>query len=546
MSMRFFSEPSFSERKFVGMSHWLTQFFLTAWLGIGLSSLVGRASDGRWEMWTQLLLIQPMFRLCVALLFVFTLSRILKLTIPSILQGVLPWLVPLQCLPGCIDLVLKVAHIAGPQPFFLNGATLPIALLSVGFAPYPLASIGALVTIATMTILLGHTIHRVLHDWKKTVLGGGIFYLCAFLLLATPSFLGWMGLGAHLSVSQAGANTVARGLIVLSQEGYWWRHVLERFPGLLGGESEVSVILLLGATAALLLGAFLGYWIRYGMRLSLKTWVFEERFWFFLYGASLLLVGGALALVQGAQFPLLFVSGIAAVLFVGMWSAAFLSVLGAGDVGDVAEDERAGFQRPLIRGEVSVSQLSDLTVLTTCYALGVSWLLGWPIFLCMVFFLISQFVYRSSSLQVKSFFPISSLLLGFSLLMVWLCGWFFMLQDTIISHLSVPLLVGMWLLFSSHTLIKNWQQAERFGRGVFFQAMPGLSEVRARWLLAGVVGGGYLLPGLCTRSWFWLCFGAAIGFASSLILLSKRPKILELRGLFAIFLVVSVFILARS
>ncbi len=545
--MRIFNALVFSERKFSGYATWLGIFFLTAWAGVGVSLLGGRLGDGRLGAVTELILIEPLYRLCVAIVCVFMLARAIRQSVPAVLQAVMPWLLPLHLLPGCINIGWSVLPLPSIHPFFLNGAHIPLSLMTAGLAPYPLAPPGVMGTVFILICLLGREVLRQTKNLRKTIIWSTGTYLFLSVFLLFPSLLGWFGLGAQTTFLYAGSNAVARGLVVLSQEGYWWRRVVERFPGFLGGESEVSVALLVATLSYLfLVGAFCTL-IRKGFGYSWRVWVYGARLWFLATLGSLLVLGGLFAVTQGSALPRQAVSILAMILLVTTWLAAAGAVLGAGDLADLEEDERTGRLNPLIQGEASPRHLADISCLLHGYALVGAWLLGWPIFVCVSLFLITQTIYRFSALRIKQIFPATSLVLGLSWLAAWLSGWFFVRQDALITRLALPLLGGLWIFFSTQTLLKSWSYNGAFvGPVVPLAIRSYFEDTRGRWIYVGSVAGGYLIPGIFMGSWFLFCFGGAIGLASLLVLLSNKPRILELRGLSVIFLVVMAFILSRS
>ena len=543
--MLFLRPPVFSDRKFVGLGQWLVLFFVTALLGIGLSFLTGRVSDGRVITVPELLLTYPLIRLCFSLLFIGVLARFLRISFPAALQGVVPWLLPFQLLPGAIDLVLQALRIATPAPYFVNPSGIVLSLVSVGFAPHALLSYGSLITLACLVAWLFIQIKRARGRLVPALSGTILFYVLAVLFAASSSVLGWFGLVSRSAIFTAGSNVISRGLIVLSQEGYWWKNIAERFPGALGGEVEVSVLLLLTVVMYLVLVAGLVAWIYRIMHLSWRAWLFEDRRQLLIYGVVVLLSGGSLALVQGEVWLRHWTMTVAAIVLLITWLAALLSVLGDGDVTDMGEDDRAGRMRPLTMGTVSAATLEDLGWIFKGVALVGGWLLGWPICLCIFLFSLAQAAYRSPVLQAKQSFPFNHLLLGLSVTALWLSGWFLVTQDAVITHLPLHLALGMWLFFSAHSVLKGWIESQKGRSGLVTDLAATYGESRARYIAAGFIGGAYLFPGLSLGSWFLLAFGAAIGFATFLTLLSKKMRIYEIFVLFCLFLFVSVFTLGR-
>lgn len=419
-------------------------FVLVALSGVTalIESLAGVGGRERIFDLTAVLLERPVWMALFGAWFVYLSKRIRGSTWVAAIDQTLAWS-PLMLIAPCLNSLVAWLGFETLVPTFVSVLEVPVSLLTFGWLPRPIASAGVL------TLLLGVAVGLFVEGWRltrsvKSVLGVALLWLIGSLgLLLLPSFVAWVIVSADVSPLNAGPNVLARSWVALAQEGYWWRSVVDRFPGIVEGEAGASVRLVqlvlvwlagLGA-AILLVGRQLSIPVR-----SLLQALKPVRGLSFLSAAFFGLWIGRLF---GGVFVVRIVDGLALLLFlvalVATWCVTSL---------------RANLFRP----EEEVVPAYSWLLLASSVVAGVSaWLLGWPVLLALLGFVLLQEVLHVPFTRWKERW-FGGVALAFSFVSVVAAGILFSLRTA-----AVPLLpMRIWLMLGVFYLLQALPKAFRW------------------------------------------------------------------------------------
>ncbi len=476
-------------------------------ISLVLESVAGVGGRSRLIDLTGVLIERPLWLLIFGVWLVFVLARFSTRSWATATALVLRYAPLYLCVPLVNDLVSWLG-LESTAPTFVNILEAPVSLLTLGWLPRFLASPGVLVGLLVAAIVLALELKRLNVSPKRILFIAILWLFGSLVLLLLPSLVSWIVVSSSVSPLNAGPNVLARAWIALSQEGYWWRSIIDRFPGILEGEAEASVRLLQLALVWLIgLGVLIGIGIRRRV-LSWRQWMS----WFKpVRGLSLLAsaffgmwVG---ALIGGGAIVLRAVDILAVVLFITLLLGVWIFSVWRNDLHDLPQDRELGrVDRPLVNGQLSLEEYARYGMGAAAVFLVGGWLLGWPVLLPCLVFLVLQEGLASPLLRWKDRWY-GLVPLALSWLMLALSGVFFAVRSA-----SVPLLHPMiWLAIAAFVFLQAVPRAMRWSPQTFTK-LAGFFRLSPRMLIPIALALSYLLVPLLA-GWvivWWIAIPSAV------------------------------------
>ncbi len=419
-------------------------FVLIALSGVTalIESLAGAQGRERVFDLTAVFLERPVWMVLFGVWFLFLSKKLRGSTWVSAIDQALLWS-PLLLVAPCLNSLVAWFGFETLVPPFVNVLEVPVSLLTFGWLPRPIASAGILI------LVLGVAVGLFIEGWRlkrsvKSVLAVVLLWLVGGLgLLLLPSFIAWSIVSVDVSPLNAGPNVLARSWVALAQEGYWWRSVVDRFPGIVEGEAYASVRLvqlvlvwLVGiGTAIVLVSRQLTTPIR-----SLFQQLKPVRGLSFLGAAFFGLWIGHLF---GGVFMTRIIDGFALLLFltalIAVWCVTSL---------------RTNLSKP----EEGIVPTHPWLLPSCSMVAGVSaWLLGWPVLFPLLSFVLLQEALHSPFTRWKERWFAGGIL-AFSFVSIVAAGIFFSLRTA-----AIPLLpMRIWLMIGVFYLLQALPKAFRW------------------------------------------------------------------------------------
>ncbi len=271
--------------------------FVSAWMSSALSGmLVGQLNFHSW------LVTVPFAWAFFFFPAIFLFARMTHWSVRQTMAAWLPWVL---CLAWMAPLLEWVGRWIGFGWFAKDNLVLrevPLAWLTLGWLPHPIASFGSTGVLSVSAIFAGWRVARITRrPWRGLLLSVCLVAVWGCILVF-PSVLAWIGRPAGQSMATLYAADVSRSAVLLSMDGYWWQNAHARFFSGVRSEAELSVALLEGAML------FLGVaWFSLG-------WIWKKRKEAFAITPALfrpvffLAWGVAFAFLQGTHLDTRFVS----------------------------------------------------------------------------------------------------------------------------------------------------------------------------------------------------------------------------------------------
>jgi 4-hydroxybenzoate polyprenyltransferase len=435
----------------------LTILFLTGALSGLIESLIGVGGRSRLIDLTGILLERPLFFALFAVWLVIAMRLFRVVSWTYALERISSWIPFLLVIP-LVNGLVTVLGLETTTPSFVNVLEAPVSLLTLGWLPRLLASPGALFGLLFAALLLGIDGWRVKEPMKRVVGRALIWLLGGLFLLLLPSLIAWLVVSAGASPLNAGPNVLARTWTALSQEGYWWRSTVDRFPGVLEGEATASVrFLQLSLVFLLLFGGaiFVVLRITGSVLRQMMAWFKPVRLISFL---GMAMLGLAIGHLGGPIFRrgidlvplLLFIIVLLATWGVSVWR---------NDLHDQIKDQQSErIDRPLLsQRQLTVPEFNWIGGGLFLVVLIGGWLLGWPVLLPLLVFLGVQEGLAAEGIRLKER-SLGGVLLALSSVTVMASGVFFVLQTA-----AVPVLrPGIWLALFAFCLFQSVPKALRW------------------------------------------------------------------------------------
>jgi hypothetical protein len=231
--------------------------------------------------------------------------------------------------------------------------------------------------------------------------------LAAFLTSATLAKMTFMaaGLGLWERIVHYASYTgrmgwiaepfeVSRSVIQSVDNGYWWTNLYERFPTAIDTQSVIAIRL----TTAGLLVFSLGCVLAIAFVWQLPAWKKIRRHVYAGWGMmdlAVCTVGAGIITSVILKIPVFVSTGWWAVDLVVMALAALrLSSVLRRDLHNLVRDERENANQPIVRGDLSVDDARELADISLWFVLITSWVLGWPVFACILVYLAAAHLSR--------------------------------------------------------------------------------------------------------------------------------------------------------
>ncbi len=400
---------------------------------------------------------------------VFVYTNVFRISLTESIERVRRHL-PLALIATVVNIAAVWMGWESSVPTFLNVLDVPVSLLTLGWWPRLLASPGTLVVSLLVAVVFGWSVWRETRLIKRVLQAVLGWFLGIFVLLLLPSVIAWAIVSTDASPLTAGPNVLARSWVALSQEGYWWRAVVDRFPGVLEGEAESSVRFL-RLSLVWLIGLLLGgvvFLRRSGPVLKQHLQYIKP-----VRGVSFLMAaffGMWIGRAMGGVFFGRAIDVLACILLVITLGFVWVVSVLRNDLHDQGSDHEMGrTDRPLVSGALSSEGARGLMKLFAVLALVSGWLLGWPVLLPLLVFLLLQELLAFPGVRSKES-PLGLVFLASSLLCVAISGAFFTLRTAAVPTLRPGIWLALVLFYLLHTLPKvvRWSPAltQALGRGL--------------------------------------------------------------------------------
>lgn len=216
------------------------------------------------------------------------------------------------------------------------------------------------------------------------------------------------------------------------------------------------------------------------------------------------------------------------------------------DEEDIAIDTVSNSTRPLVNGIFSIKEWRATKNVFLFFALLLSWLAGYPIFIVILLFILAYHHYSRKPLRLKRILVISSLIVPFNATLVFLAGFFTLYPTTNLAELPFAILGGIFVIYFLIENIKNMKDIEG-DRREGIRTLPVLlgkyAGVGMSVLLvtASVIGGLFFYPSLD------ITLGGLVMLGITIYFLNKKPyreaPIFILYCIFLVIVLVRIWIL---
>ncbi|MBP9762719.1 hypothetical protein KBD34_03830 [Patescibacteria group bacterium] len=483
----------------------LIVLFLLGALSALFESLIGVGGRSRLIDLTGIFLERPLFLSLFAMWMVVTLRLFRTVSWIYALDRVLSWTPFLLVIP-VVNSLVTVLGLEATTPTFVNVLEAPVSLLTLGWLPRLIASPGVLFGLLVATLLIGMEGWRAKEPLKRLVARSLFWLLGTLFLLLLPSVIAWFAVSAIASPLNAGPNVLARSWIALSQEGYWWRSTLDRFPGVLEGEAAASVRFLeLSLVFFVLLGGAV-FAVSRSAEASLRriiAWFKPVRAVSFFGMVAFGLAIGYLkepVFARGIDFLpfLLFIVVLCATWGVSVWR---------NDLHDQEKDEELGrVDRPLIGRQLTSLEFAWIGRGLFLVVLIGGWLLGWPVLLPLLVFLGLQEVLTADGIRWKDR-SFGGLLLALSNVAVMVSAVFIVLRTA-----AVPILEPrIWMALFAFCLFQSIPKSLRWSPNLL-NWLSARTPITPRMVIPLALALSYLVLPLLT-GWvilWWMAIPCAV------------------------------------
>jgi hypothetical protein len=509
------------EGRFPGMKAWIFCVGGVVWISSWLQVWADDQMLGRLPDLTLFFLGRPLILLAALVFGLQIWSWALRIRIKEALVTGWRWLLGLLLLPTLINLGLRLFGFSVQSWSYVAGKEWLLSLVSGGWYPRPIASPGVLVTLMLSAWFVGWTVWKWREEKTRALIMGLVTYGAFAFFLSIPSVIAWMGMDGGVSWWNSSGYAVQRGMILLSNQQYWWRSLYERFPGSTGGEAEASESLLFVVLAYLFLGGT-AIWFK---RKELLT-VIRERLQrprevvgstpgvsvaAMLFGLFL----GLNTLVGGVKIVIFVCALLIALLILGSYSALLSKKI------SFLEEERWFFWAFVGIG---------------------AWLLGWPVAMSLLTAAIcrqgDQFLRKIGYLPV-----VQGLFSGGVFLALFLAAWMFGSQKGSFEEIGVAAFLGFAFFFWVHELAIRFRldpSMSYLGSMKTIQERIGLEKGSSILILLS-----YLVLPLTTRWFSWFLLVLPVGAIAALLSFGRKESFeKQLRGVMIAFLLVSYFFLS--
>jgi len=140
---------------------------------------------------------------------------------------------------------------------------------------------------------------------------------------------------------------------------------------------------------------------------------------------SLLICGSGYAYINGMTSKIVWIDFLGLFCLIISWFCLWMHAVHTNDVVDIDIDKISNKNRPLVNGDLSSKEMSDVGLLWLISALVGSWCAGFYPFFMSIVYISSYMIYSSYPLRLRRFPIISSFLIGIAGLSTIQAGFFF-------------------------------------------------------------------------------------------------------------------------
>ncbi|TSC70559.1 MAG: Uncharacterized protein CEO12_280 [Parcubacteria group bacterium Gr01-1014_46] len=321
------------------------------------------------------------------------------------------------------------------------------------------ATVGIRIGIALSLLGIGYLIWLKNNSWKRTLSGVFLIYLFVFFMAVLPGFVYTL---THLGYSPAQGTEIIdyleKNILKSTISHNTLREGFSSVPTIrfleLGFDKLLSQILFI-------LSSILGILLFWKIDRT-KFWAViknsrPERINF--YTASLFCgIGFAYINRLGNPFVWMDIFGIVCLLI--SWTALWMHAVHLNDVNDVEIDKISNKERPLIKNDLSVSNMKETGKLWLWVALLGAWSAGfYPFFMALVYVACS-YIYSSPPLRLRRLPLVPSFLIGVACLATILAGFFFVSTNKEIETFPTFLAVGIVIMVTLAINFKDIKDVE--------------------------------------------------------------------------------------
>jgi hypothetical protein len=344
------------------------------------------------------------------------------------------WAIPL------FDLVRTYGNglVIGPPK--LNGLNILLAAVTGGMLPIESGiSIGIRLGIFAGAVGVGIVTW---HFGKKIWMGiasGIVMSSIAVKLISTLSLLSIWKDPFNASGWTALPVEIARRATIVMSNGYWWAELYERFPTSIDAQTSIAARLTAAGFAVCTLGAVLLIALGIFIKKRWRVLAYVYRSW----GTFDIVLYTAVGAVAAKTSGVITTSGATCMIavtvaFFGLAALRFANVMKR-DIARLEIDERANADKPITRGDITVEGARQMAKAGEWYALVAGWVLGWPVFACVLVYLAASHLTRDRTWSQNKWATMIYRMLGAGAIA--LAGMFFVTKDAKITTLALTVVV---------------------------------------------------------------------------------------------------------
>ncbi len=498
---------------------WVFSFIGILFIRFMFESLSSPSSDGIITSDAFTIIHYVLFFLCTTLGTSLILGKLIKnyeYAIKILLFGLpLLWLAPV------IDLILSGGRGYKMLYLFDSGKNLVLNFLTF-FGPIlnKGATYGIRIELALSLIGIGYIIWLITKNIKNVILGIICVYILVFLGASIPGVVYSISNIKHPTTSAQNVVTEIRSVIENSNLSH---NTLREVSSTVSEDrlfelefnKFISQILFV---FSFIFGLILFYKIDKNKFKSIIENSRPERINF--YTASLFCgVGFAYINGLGREFVLTDLWGFAC-LFLA-WVCLWMHAVHVNDIVDIEIDKISNTNRPLVKDQISSSQMQEIGNIWLFAALLGAWSAGfYPFYMCLVY-VSASYIYSSPPLRLRRFPLAPSFLIGVACLATILAGFFFVSTNKQIQTFPILLSIGIVIMVTLAINFKDIKDIEGDRKNGII-TLPILFGQRGVQIVAVLFALSILLVPIFLSFWFLyiICLPAGIiGYR----LIMKKP-----------------------
>jgi hypothetical protein len=387
--------PSFlNPRSWPGVRPWLLSVLGSVAVFELLAAFAWRSERGAFLDLTTALVSIPAATLVTVLIIAGLWAFLLNVPLSGCLSGV-SRLLPLAWAVPAFDLIRSAGQGTVTADLIVDGNGYLATIFTGGLFPLD-SGLTVGMRLGTFAAVVGTAL--VVWVYRKSAWRTA---LAAFLTSATVAKMTFMasGLGlwdriTHSAGWIAQPYEVTRSIIQSVSNGYWWTSLYERFPTAIEAQAQIAVRLTTAGLLVFSLGCVLAIvfvWKLPAMRRILRH-VYSGRG---MIDLAICTIGSGIIASLILKTSIFGGTGWYALGLVLMALAALrLNAILRRDLYNLARDERENVNQPIVRGDLSVDDARELADVALWFVIVTSWVLGWPVFACVLVYLAASHLSR--------------------------------------------------------------------------------------------------------------------------------------------------------